>query len=211
MTKGKTLAKWSEKEETIFEKTKEEWSRNLELRIPDPNGNFELECDASAVGLGATLRQDGNNVAYISRALSSAERNYGITEREVLAAIWAMEKLQYYLVMRKFKLITDHKAIEEIHKKREFGSPRIQRWLERLGRFSFDPVYRKGKELITSDALSRSGAEDINTVNITELEKEGSFAEKIKEIHIKKFHRRNILHEVREAGIEISENRLKKF
>lgn len=57
-------------------------------------------------------------LVYISRALSLSERSYGITERETLAVIWAM--LRYYLGNKKFKLITDHKAIEMIGCKTEF-------------------------------------------------------------------------------------------
>lgn len=102
MIKGKTLSKWNDELVTTFNEVKCLWAKYLELRIPDPNGSFELESDASAIGLGAILRQDGINIAYISRSLTTAERNYGITERGVLAALWAMEKLQYYHMGRKF-------------------------------------------------------------------------------------------------------------
>jgi hypothetical protein len=56
-----------------------------------------LETDASSIGLGAILRQGGKPVCYASRSLSGSEKNYGITEREVLAALWGMEKFRYIL------------------------------------------------------------------------------------------------------------------
>ncbi|KAG0427756.1 Retrovirus-related Pol polyprotein from transposon [Dictyocoela muelleri] len=66
-----------------------------------------------------------------------------------------MEKLDYYLIGKKFTLISDHKALEEIHNKKDFGTPRIQRWLERFSRFNFDVCYRMGEKLVQADALSR--------------------------------------------------------
>ncbi|KAF9756185.1 Retrovirus-related Pol polyprotein from transposon opus, partial [Nosema granulosis] len=109
---------WTEIEEEIFNKVKKKWKEKLELFIPDMDGEFTLETDASDTGLGACLRQKDRPVAYLSRTLSGAEKNYGITEREVLAALWAMEKLQYHLVGKKFLLITDHKTIEFIKTKK---------------------------------------------------------------------------------------------
>lgn len=210
MTQGKFLAKWDEKTEEVFEKTKSKWAGELELRIPDPKGNLELESDASALGLGATLRQDGENIAYLSRALKPEERVYSITEREVLAALWAMEKLQYHLLGREFVLITDHKAIEEIQNKKEFGTHRVQRWMERLGRFSFTPKYRKGEDMVASDALSRIGME-CNEIKVLQEVKEGEvISEEIMKIHERMFHRKNIMKELREVGIKATEKELKE-
>ena len=102
---------WNEVNLEAFERIKSEWKRDLNIKIPDMNKRFTLEVDASDIGLGAILKQDSNPIAYVSRSLSSSERNYSITEREVLAVLWAMEKLEYYLLQREFDLITDHKAI----------------------------------------------------------------------------------------------------
>lgn len=103
--------KWTEVEEETFQNIKKEWKNSLELYVPDMKGEFTLESDASDVGLGAVLTQNEIPVAFISRSLSSCERNYSITEREFLAALWAMEKLKYYLEGRIFTLITDHKPL----------------------------------------------------------------------------------------------------
>jgi hypothetical protein len=147
--------KWTNDHDETFEKIKKVWSETLELYIPDLNGKFELETDASLYGIGAVLRQDCKPVAYISRTLNPAERNYGITDREILAGLWAMEKLAYYLHGKKFILITDHKAIEQLKTKSVFGSARVYRWFERLERFNFTVEYRKGEEIPVADALSR--------------------------------------------------------
>ena len=61
--------------------------------MPDLKKAFTLETDASDIGLGAILMQDRKAVAYASRTLKKAEKNYSITEREVLAALWSMENI----------------------------------------------------------------------------------------------------------------------
>lgn len=147
---------WDDNCEKAFLKIKNAWSKELELFIPNMNKRFELETDASNVGIGGVLRQVGKPVIYISRSLSGSEKNYSISEKEVLGAMWAMEKLRYYLEGKEFDLVTDHKAIEEIKKKKEFGSQKINRWFERLERFQFKVKYKPCRELIVADALSRS-------------------------------------------------------
>jgi hypothetical protein len=185
---------WTENEERIFTEIKNKWSEDLRLHIPDPNGSFILECDASNTGIGAVLYENENPVAFISRNLSSAEMNYSITEREVLAALWAMEKLEYFLVGKHFKLISDHKAIVEIKKKVQFGSQRVQRWFERLERFQFEPIYKEGKEMILSDTLSRFHENSI----------ELSIKERVMKIHEELHHRKNICKNLEEVGVKIS-------
>jgi uncharacterized membrane protein YfbV (UPF0208 family) len=123
---------WGKHEDDNLARIKSVWENELELIIPDVHGKFVLEADASLTGLGAWLSRNGCPVAYISRTLTKAERNYGITEREVLAALWAMEKFKYYLIGNKFLLLCDHKAIEFIKKKIDFGSRRTVRWFERI-------------------------------------------------------------------------------
>ncbi|KAG0420325.1 Retrovirus-related Pol polyprotein from transposon 17.6 [Dictyocoela roeselum] len=148
--------KWTDKETMIFDDVKAKWREKLELLIPDPNGKFTLETDASNIGLGAVLRQDGCPVAYVSRVLTKSEQSYGITEKEVLASLLAMEKLQFFLIGTEFTLITDHKASEYMNFKIDFGSTRIQRWFHRFSRFNFNVVYIKGGEMVTPDALGRA-------------------------------------------------------
>ena len=64
--KGKKF-EWCPSDTEAFKALPEKWSKRLELFIPDEGGLFELETDASDVGLGAVLRQDTMPVAYISR------------------------------------------------------------------------------------------------------------------------------------------------
>ncbi|KAL1276145.1 hypothetical protein QQF64_035768 [Cirrhinus molitorella] len=73
---------------------------------------FLLQMDASDTGLGAVLSQvqegEEHPVLYISRKLTPPERNYAAVEKEALAVKWAVLELRYYLLGRKFTLVTDH-------------------------------------------------------------------------------------------------------
>ncbi len=203
---SKTLS-WTSEAEEAFKEIKNLWITNLEVTIPDFDKTFDLECDASDVGLGAVLKQEGKSVANCSRLLKGAEKNYTITEREVLACLWAMEKLEFYLIGRKFNLITDHKAIEEIKSKRDFGTPRIQRWLERLSKFDFKVHYREGEKMEQADALSR----DISSIpvknNLLVID-ENDLKKKVLEIHRNNLHRKNLETKCKEMGLNVSTNKI---
>ena len=191
---------WDAECEAKFKEIKDLWKQELELVIPDWNDTFSLETDASNIGLGGVLKQNGLVVAYISRTLKKAERNYSATEKEVLAALWAMEKLGYYLDGREFELVSDHEAIKEMRSKIDFGSAKISRWFERLERFNYKPKYRKGAEMIQADALSRApGSDDIS-----------NDLDKILEVHVELSHRKGILKEVKDRGIIVTEKSLKE-
>jgi transposase InsO family protein len=117
--------------------------------------------DASAVAIAGCLSQVINGeerpVAFASRALSPAERNYSATEREALAGLWACEKWHFYLYGRKFLLQTDHQALQTL-----FTAPgkghrplRLHRWADRLLQYNFDIKYRSGERIAMADYLSR--------------------------------------------------------
>ena len=66
-----------------------------------PNAaEFILETDASAVGLGAVLEQDGHPIAYASRSLTKSERNYSVIQRECLAIVFSLKQFRHYLLGR---------------------------------------------------------------------------------------------------------------
>ncbi|KAG0432949.1 Retrovirus-related Pol polyprotein from transposon 17.6 [Dictyocoela muelleri] len=174
------------------------------LRIPDMNKKFILESDASNYGLGAVLIQDDIPVAYLSKVFNKAETRYSITEKETLASLWAMEKLRFYLMGNKFTLITDHKAIEYLKSKIEFGSARIQRWFSRLEMFDFDIKYRKRSEMVSSEALSRA-------LFLTNEEFPHDEILNMIRKHTKKFnHRKSIKHDLKNKGIIVSNKHIKE-
>ena len=63
---------------------------------------FVLQTDTSSTEIGAVLAQDRHVVTYISRTLSSTERNYRVIQQECLAINFALKQLQHYLLGHKF-------------------------------------------------------------------------------------------------------------
>ena len=129
------------------------------LYTPDHKLPFVLSTDASALGLGAVLSQEVNGethpIAYISRQLNAAERNYSGTELECLAVVWAVGQFETYLLDKRFTLVTDHSALMWLPTKKLENS-RAMRWALKLQEFTFDVKHRPGSQHRDVDALSRN-------------------------------------------------------
>jgi len=124
------------------------------LVMPDYDKPFEVICDASGVGLGAILMQDGRVVAYESRKLSPAECNFSTTEAELLAVVHAFKVWRCYLEVAKgVTVITDH-CPNTFFSTQPILSRRQARWSEFLHQFSFNWQYRPGR-INAADPLSR--------------------------------------------------------
>ena len=122
------------------------------LAYPKVEEPFTLEIDASILGLGAILSQrqsDGqvHPVAYASRSLNQAERNYGITELETLAVVWSVTHFKAYLYGNKVTVYTEHSAVKAVLKAPN-PSGKHARWWTRIygsGIHGVYIVYRPGK------------------------------------------------------------------
>lgn len=149
---------WGERQQKAFEEIKSKMKSAPILACPNYERPFFLQTDASNVGLGAVLFQrEGDKehvIAYRSRALSSNEKNYTTTEKECLAVIWAIQRNIEYLEGIPFTVITDHLALKWIFK---LPNPtgRLGRWVLELRNHDFVIEYRKGKQNVVPDTLSR--------------------------------------------------------
>ena len=95
-------------------------------------------------------------VAYASRRLNPAESNYDITQLEALAVVWAVELFRDpYLGCKKFKLITDHRALLKIQNMPGENNRALQRWSLKLQEYDMDIEYKPGATLHNADCLSR--------------------------------------------------------
>ena len=81
-------------------------------RFEPQASEFMLQTDASAVGLGAVLEQDGHVIAYASRSLTASERHYSVIQRECLAVVYALKQFRHYLLGRRFQILTDHAPLQ---------------------------------------------------------------------------------------------------
>ncbi len=123
-----------------------------------------IQCDASQTGLGAALLQNGQPVAYASRALTQAETRYAQIEKELLAIVFACERFDTYIYGRKLVTVeTDRKPLETIVLKPPHSAPqRLQRMLLQLQKYSLELKYKKGKEMFLADTLSRAYLPEVN-------------------------------------------------
>ena len=164
---------WIEDCATAFLKLKSCLTNAPILTFPCLSESFILFTDASATGLGAVLSQriEGCEkvIAYASRSLTKAERNYSTTDCEALALVWAVEYFRVYLLGRKFTLVTDHCPLVYLKTVRN-PKGRIARWLLHLSEYDWSIQHREGSSHGNGDGLTRIQCK--NDVEQSELAKE---------------------------------------
>ena len=140
-----------------FDELKQLLQRSPVLRYYDVTKAITIQCDASQSGVAACLLQDGQAVAYASRALNEREQNFSQIEKELLSVIYSMEKFHTYVYLKKITVITDHKPLITINKKSLASCPRrLMRMFLRLQNYDFDLIYQPGSTLVVADTLSRA-------------------------------------------------------
>ena len=104
-----------------------------------------------------------NLIAYASKRLPEATRNYSITELEMCGLAINIDSFVHLLRKVDVDAVVDHLAIMHIMKsKAEPATTRIKRLLEVLSLYSFNLYYIKGKDMILTDFLSRQNVDDSN-------------------------------------------------
>lgn len=109
LTKKNAVWQWNHEQQKTFDKLKNDLSSDVVMTYFDPHKKTQLVVDASPVGLGSVMLQEGKVVAYASKSLTDVEKHYSQTEREALAIVWSIEHFHLYLFGHSFELITDHK------------------------------------------------------------------------------------------------------
>ncbi|CEP09032.1 hypothetical protein, partial, partial [Parasitella parasitica] len=161
---------WSKEAQQAFDRIKQELVSLPTLAYPNPRLPYDLHCDASDVGLGACVVQQGRPIAYASRTLNSAECNYTTTEKECLAVVWSLKQFHPYLYGSKFTIYTDHAALKSILGTKT-PKGRLARWIMDLQDYQpYEVIHKKGILNVDADALSRIAdvnAQDFNIQDIT--------------------------------------------
>ena len=143
-----------ERAQKSFDEIKTQLTRAPVLALPDFDKSFELECDASRVGIGAVLMQDRQPIAYFSEKLSGAPLNYSVYDKEFYSLVRALMTWQHYLLPKEFIIYTDHESLKHF-KSQHSLSKRQAKWVEFLESFAYVIKYKKGSTNVVADTLSR--------------------------------------------------------
>ena len=158
---------WGREQQRAFDTLKRALVEAPILAHPDPQRQWIVETDASGFAIGGILSQKQDDgtvrpVAYWSSKLTSAPRNYGATERELMAIVEACRHWREYLFGSPHPILlrSDHKPLTYLNRKAVLGM-RLNNWMERLSDYTFEIGYVKGKDNGAADALSRRSDHEV--------------------------------------------------
>jgi len=154
LTRKEKKYEWTEKCEESFQELKQKLTTAPILTIPKEGEKFDVYSDASKLGLGAVLMQNGMVIAYASRQLKTHERNYPTHDLELAAVVFALKIWRHYLYGAQCQIFTDHKSLKYFFTQKELNM-RQRRWLELVKDYDCEILYHTGKANRVADALSR--------------------------------------------------------
>jgi len=158
---GKEDWMWTVLQEEVFVGLKMRIGEEVVLAIPVDEGKYRVETDTSDFAMGAVLSQQQRDrtwrpVAFISKSLNPAERNYKIYDKELLAVMHALYEWSDYLkgAKEQIEILTDHQNLTYFRKPQNINQ-RQARWVLDLQEYNFILKHRPGKTNTKADALSR--------------------------------------------------------
>ncbi len=160
---------WSTECDEAFQTMKDKLTSSPILVYPQMDKPFIVHSDASNRSIGAVLSQKDDDglehvISYASKALDKHEKNYPITEKEMLGAIYAAKQFRQYLYGQKWTLVTDHIALQySIFNLKG----RLLHWSMLLADHDVTIMYRPGKKHQNADYLSRIAHEKESVEPIT--------------------------------------------
>ena len=152
---------WTEKQEKVFGKLKEKFTKELVLAAPDLDKKIRMEVDVSDYATGGMLSMECEDgkwrlVVFLSKSLNETEKNYKIHDKKMLVVIRGLENWRYLLkdAKYKFEIWTDHKNLEYFVRAQKLNWRQAQ-WALYLSRFDFTLKYVPGTKMGKVDRLSR--------------------------------------------------------
>lgn len=138
-----------------LEQIKQKLCEKIELYQPDFSKPFELVTDSSNFAIGAVLSQQRHPITFISRTLNRTEQNYATNEKELLAIVWALQKLRNFLYgIADLTIYSDHQSLKYSISEKNPNS-KLKRWKNLIEEFGAKLEYKPGNQNAVADALSR--------------------------------------------------------
>ena len=177
---------WTEETQEAFENLQKHLSSTSILAFPNVKEPFNLYTDATLTAMGAVVArvQDGKEraICYASKAFLKSQTNYSATKKELLAIVTFTRHFKHYLLGKKFKIFTDHRALQWLP---NFKDPDglTARWLQNLAAFDYEVQHRPGKSIGHADGLS--GIPIVN--HVTSSKSKEKLDEPVKTIFLNSF------------------------
>ncbi|XP_043714700.1 uncharacterized protein LOC122663059 [Telopea speciosissima] len=156
---------WTDNAKLSFEALKH--AMTPVLAFPNFLKVFEVETDASGVGIGAVLIQEGHPIAFFSKKLCDHMRQASAYVRELYALPQAVQKWRHYLLGRHFLIKTDHRSLKHLLTQ-VIPTPEQHLFLSKLLGYSYTIIYKPGKENVVADSLSRSTSKEEDQIQQAE-------------------------------------------
>ena len=122
---------WSVAAAKAFSKIKKRMGQAPILKLPDFSKIFEVACDASLVGIGGVLSQEGHPIVFFSEKLNDTCRRYLVYDMEFYALIQTLKHWRPYLIHREFILYTNHDSLKHLTSQSKLNA-RHARWMDCL-------------------------------------------------------------------------------
>ncbi|KAF7823741.1 putative mitochondrial protein [Senna tora] len=132
---------WTLAASQAFGSIKKKLSKSPVLALPNFAKPFEVACDASGVGIGGVLSQEGHPIAFFSEKLNEAKQKYSIYDKEFYALVRTLKHWKFYMLPQEFILYSDHQALKFLQSQRHLNS-RHAEWVEFLQEFTFVVKHR---------------------------------------------------------------------
>jgi hypothetical protein len=145
LTKKGVLFYWGGMQEHSFNTLIDKLTHAPLLQLLDFGKTFELECDASGIGIGGVLLQEGKPIAYFSEKLSGPSLNYSTYDKELYALVRVLETWQHYLWPKEFVIHSDHESLKHIRGQAKLNKCHAK-WIKFIETVRYIIKHKKGNK-----------------------------------------------------------------